>query len=578
MVAFLSLIVLLGIVTGAVVRYQLTRAASFLTLPLVVAVLYPAPTWSQEVDGGAASLAIMPVTVIDVREGVSKPGRTVLVEGSRITAVGPAESVEIPADARVVDGTGKYLIPGLWDTHVHSVWNLGENTGVRSMARMDWHFPLLLAHGVTGVRNMNDATADVTLELTNSVKRRLAEGELIGPRLLANGPSIDGDPPLPSDPVVVLTAAEARAVADSLADAGADFIKVYENLPREAYFAVMDRARRRGIPVDGHVPFRVTPEEAAEAGQRTVEHPEALAAGCSTRADAERERFARVLSEYDSLPDDEKFLAQFRYYRALYDTWDPAACTPMIEAYRRNDVALAADLIGFHHVVNAKEILSDTSSMRLVPRATRRNWEEWLDSETARKFQSILRPIVSLQAEQVRLANEAGVVLLAATDVGIPMQVPGISLHEELALLVQAGLTPLEAVRTATLNPARVLGLADSLGTIEAGKLADLVLLEANPLKDITNTRQIAAVILDGRYLDRAALDELLAEVERAATRSEEAPSNSLLREGQSQGEEAHDDTVHVAPPTGKNESGRARLTVPDVTVLGHPEGTVPGQ
>lgn len=266
--------------------------------------------------------------------------------------------------------------------------------------------------------------------------------------------------------------------------------------------------------MDGHVPFRVTPEEAAGAGQRTVEHPEGLAAGCSNAAEAERERFDRILYEYDRLPDDEKFLAQFRYYRGLYDSWNPAACTSMIAAYRRYGVALAADLVTYHHIVHAEQVLSDTVSMRLVPHAIRRNWEAVLDSETTRKLQSILRPIVPVQAEQVRLFNEAGGTLLAATDVGVPWQVPGISLHEQLALLVEAGLTPLEALGAATLNPARVLGLADSLGTVEEGKLADVVLLEANPLEDITNTRRIRAVVANGRLYRRADLDGLLANVE----------------------------------------------------------------
>jgi imidazolonepropionase-like amidohydrolase len=204
----------------------------------------------------------------------------------------------------------------------------------------------------------------------------------------------------------------------------------------------------------------------------------------------------------------------FRHERALYDSRDPAACAATIEAYRRNGVADTPTIVGYHHVVNAKEILSDAASMRLVPAAIRANWEARVDSETFHELQSLVRPMVSLYAENTRLLHEAGVVLLAGTDVGIPMLVPGLSLHEELVLLVKAGLTPLEALRTATLNPARVLGLANSLGTIEPGKLADLVLLDANPLEDIHNTRKIRAVLADGRLFRRVDLDRLLAEVE----------------------------------------------------------------
>jgi imidazolonepropionase-like amidohydrolase len=204
---------------------------------------------------------------------------------------------------------------------------------------------------------------------------------------------------------------------------------------------------------------------------------------------------------------------QIRHYRALYDSWDPSACASAFEAYRQHGVAVTVDLLVYHHIVHAEQILADTSRMRLVPAAIHRDWENLLDSETTQELQSILRPIPALELEIVRLANEAGVLLLAATDVDIPMGIPGLSLHEELVRLVDAGLTPLEALQTATLNPAQVLGLADSLGTIEAGKLADFVLLDANPLEDIRNTQKIRAVVADGQRYRRADLDRLLAEV-----------------------------------------------------------------
>jgi imidazolonepropionase-like amidohydrolase len=421
----------------------------------------------------------------------------------------------VPDHAEVVEAAGRYLIPGLWDMHVHAMANVAVDRSFQSVAAQDWHFPLFLAHGVTGVRNMNDGTGDLTLELTKAVRRRLADGELPGPpRFLSAGPSLDGDPPLGSNPVVVRTAADARAAVAQLVSNGADLIKVYENLSREAYFAIMDEARRRGIPVDGHVPFRVTPEEAADAGQRTAEHPEALAAGCSTAGEAERERFAEDLANYDGLAgSSELLLMQIRHYRALYDSLDPAACALAFRMYRESGVAVAADLLVYHHIVHADKLLADTARMQLVPEAIRRNWKDFGDSETLREFQLILRPIIPLELENVRLANRAGVVLLAATDVEFPLGVPGLALHEELVRLVEAGLTPLEALQAATLNPARVLKMADALGSIEPGKLADLVLLDRNPLEDIRNTQKIRAVVADGRLYRRADLDQLLAGV-----------------------------------------------------------------
>jgi imidazolonepropionase-like amidohydrolase len=462
-------------------------------------------------------LGFRAVNVVDVETGAILPDQTVLVEEGRIAAVGPSADVELPEGAEVVDGTGRYLIPGLWDMHVHSVSK--AEPGVPEPHT--WHFPLFLAHGVTGVRNMNDATGDVTLTLTNAVKRALARGEVVGPRLVAAGPSVDGDPPLGSSSVVVRTAADARAVIDSLTDAGADFVKPYENLSREAYFALVDQAQRRGLPVYGHVPFRVGIAEAAEAGQRTIEHPEAIAASCSYAADAIREHFSDVLADYDGLPGAERFLVQFRIYRALYETRDSTACASDIDALRRNGVAAAVDLLAYHGVVYADEILADTAAMGLVPDPVRRNWEAMASDEVTAEFQSILRPILPLELKNARLLHESGVTLLASTDVGVPLQVPGLSLHRELVRLTEAGLTPLEALQAATLNPARAMGTADSLGTVEVGKLADLVLLDADPLADIANTQRIRAVVAAGRLYRRADLDGLVENARGVSRRSE---------------------------------------------------------
>ena len=193
------------------------------------------------------TVAIRGATLVDVMDGSLRPGQTVLIGGNRIVTVGPTGAVRIPDDVELLDAEGAYLIPGLWDMHVHSA------------ASADWHFPLFLAHGVTGVRNMH-TSVDNPLALTTAIKRRLAEGELLGPRFLANGPILDGAPAIQPGSVSASDPVTGRALVDSLAAAGADFIKVYDNLSPETYDAVLARARSRAIPVDGHLPMLIPAE------------------------------------------------------------------------------------------------------------------------------------------------------------------------------------------------------------------------------------------------------------------------------------------------------------------------------
>lgn len=460
----------------------------------ILSIVVAAPLAAQD----PPSIVIQNVVVVDVTDGSLLDNRTVLVEGNRIAAVGAVDKVGVPDDAEVVDGAGGFLIPGLWDMHVHSA------------ANVSWHFPLFVAYGVTGVRNMH-TTVDTALALTTDIQRRLAEGKLLGPRFLANGPIMDGEPPVWPGTVVVNTATEGRAAVDSLAHGGADFIKVYDHLSREAYFAIADQARRRGFPMVGHVPYRVRPEEAAEVGQRTDEHMLGLQWGCSVRADSLRAERRR--SDSWNLSFFEGLLAEFRVERALYDTRSPFLCTSTLEAYRKNGMAVVPNLVIHHNNNHADQVLRDTVHTRFIPRAMRSQWEQ----RAGGPITELMRPTWEARKDNVRLMSEADVLILAGTDLGNPMLIPGLSLHQELELLFQAGLTSLEALQTATLNPAQFFGRTDELGTVTEGKLADLVLLEANPLEDITNTRRIRAVVADGRLYRRSDLDRLLAEVEASA-------------------------------------------------------------
>jgi imidazolonepropionase-like amidohydrolase len=407
------------------------------------------------------SLAITHVTVVDVAAGVLVAGQNVIVRGGRIVAVGDTARVAVPAGATVVHGRGRFLIPGLWDMHVHALFDA-------EVART--FLPRFVAEGVTGVRDMGGK-----VEVMRAARFALLAGTLVGPRLVAAGRILDGPQPVDSSvSIAVGTPEQARAAVDSLANSGADFIKVYTLLPRAAYFAVLREAARLHLPVAGHVPADVTTLEAADSGQRSIEH----------------------------LRDEVEPLCKAA----------DAACGRLLDSLRAHRVWLVPTLV----VLRAKAILNDSSLIRdprlsTMPSLVRDAWE-------AIRAGKQDRPSAYWREKRTRFFGELAltgaawkdnVPLLAGTDAGALYTYPGSSLHDELAQLVRAGLTPAAALRAATLGPAEFLGATDTLGTVAAGKVADLVLLDADPLADIRNTRSIRAVVLRGQLFGRDALDAL---------------------------------------------------------------------
>jgi imidazolonepropionase-like amidohydrolase len=411
---------------------------------------------------GAPVVAITGVGVVDVARGRVVPAQTVLVAGSRITAVGAAGRVRVPAGAVVVDGRGRFVIPGLWDMHTHALWDRSAR---------DAAMPLFVASGVTGIRDMG---GDLALAL--ATRAAVRSSAMVGPRIVTPGPILDG--PRPVDPSIswaISTPQDGRRAVDSLAAAGADFVKVYTLIPRDAFLAVLARARLRGLAVAGHVPAAVTPDAAARAGQRSMEHMRDELEPYCTPSTA-------------------------------------AACEPLFRAFRRYHTWQTPTLV----VLRSKSMLNDSAlekdpRLAYAPAAALRDWRAVRDAK-------LRRPDTDWARQRARFAGElwlagamarAGVPLLAGSDADALYTYPGSSLQEELELLVRAGLSPAAALRTATLEPARYLQATDSLGTVAPGRVADLVLLDANPLADIHATRAIAAVVLNGRYLDRRALDAL---------------------------------------------------------------------
>jgi imidazolonepropionase-like amidohydrolase len=448
------------------------------------------------VTGQESILAITHVNVIDGTGTPVLADMTVTVQSNRISQVGKSGTTSVPKAARVVDGRGKYLIPGLWDMHVHEIFGewLPEDEKI---------IPLLfVANGVTGVRDMGG-----DLEPLKRWRARIAAGQLIGPRMIIAGPMLDGPVPQFPSSAPVKDAADGRKIVDELQKNGADFIKIQSLVPRDGYFAAADEAKKVGIVFAGHVPDKVRATEASNAGQKSVEHLTGVFEGCSTVEDE--------LMAAPRGPGRGRFLS----------TYDPERAKALIALFVKNQTWQVPTL----YWERGEWLIEQTNSSpdplaKYAPAAWRdRTWpmftrdilKGWSTDPLADRekfFQAELKMVGDM--------NKAGVPILAGTDTAAGVRVyPGFSLHEELELLVQAGLTPMQALQASTANAAKYLGLADT-GTIETGKRADLVLLDSDPLQDIKNTRKIQSVILAGRYFSRADLDHLLHEVEEEAAKS----------------------------------------------------------
>jgi imidazolonepropionase-like amidohydrolase len=464
-------------------------------------------------DSQRSGIAFTDVTVIDGTGAPARSGQTVVVQGERITFVGSTEDTTVPVGVRIVEGTGLTLIPGLWDMHVHpddpEIWELIDPPP----HLRDVFMPNFVAWGVTSVRDTGGRW-----DVIQDWRPRIESGDLVGPRIVAGGPLVDGPEPSWPGSVAVADAASARTAVDSLADVGVDFIKVYSRLPNDAFHATVERAHERGLKVVGHVPNDVTLDEALEAGMDNQEHmlqmpqafsdfDEIVASLRSEGIDPDSpegglEAARRAAEGYD--PE-----AAAAYYRRLAQAG--IHVTPTLIVWRRNAYYDPDDPVA-------------TPLLDLVPEYLRTWWTPEVNVHLRSRTPESVQRLRTYYASWLRIAGDlhaAGVPLMAGSDTGgNPHLLPGFSLHEELELLVEAGLAPMAALQAATSTPARFLGVLDEVGTIEAGKRADLVLLDGDPLTDIRNTRRIAAVMLNGRYWGPQDREVLLEEIRQRAAGS----------------------------------------------------------
>ena len=481
---------------------------------VMLLILAPILCCQPNEQAGDRILAFTNVTVIDATGSPPQPGMTLVVVGSRITALDKTTSVELPPDALLVDATGKFVIPGLWNMHVHTLQSMasdGESVDVH-----ETFFPLFVANGITGVRDMNG-----DLAILKRVRQSISVGELLGPTIVAAGPIVDGVS-WPFGSIAVQSEDDGRRAVRLLEERGADFVKVGSLVPREAYFSIADEAKRRNLPVAGHVPFSVTAAEASDAGQRSIEHFDGVLIACSRAERVLREEIREAIETGDG-GFSVVWLARVRAEAKALDTCEQKLASQLTSLFANNRTWQVPTLtLKRATAFIDDEDFTDDPRVEYIPDFLTDTWGEdnpLTGDYTSKDFENEKR-VFAKQLELVGEMHEAGVMFMAGTDAIDPFIFPGFSLHDELALFVQAGLTPMEALQTATRNPAQYLGMSDSVGTVGVGTLADLVLLDGNPLEDIRNTQKIWAVVLQGRLLQKEALEELLASQRAAASES----------------------------------------------------------
>jgi imidazolonepropionase-like amidohydrolase len=443
--------------------------------------------WSLE-----DTLVLTDVNVVDIRSGEIHPDQIIILVKNRISTVGPRKQVHYPRSAPTINGRGAYLIPGLWDMHVHLVFG-------------DWFplaqqisLPLFVANGITGVRDMGSE-----LEAVQTWRNEIEAGRLTGPRIMTSGAMLDGPKPRFPSSIAIATPEDGRRAVDNQKRAGVDFIKLQSLIPRDAVFAIADEARKQEIPLEGHVPDSTRASEMSEAGMHSFEHLIGIFEGSS--------------------PLEDEFLKGDKTETRFLASYDPARAGALAALLAKNQTWQCPTLVWERggNLIDITDFSKDTRAKYVPAYWKDQTWKKFTeqieaefntdDLETRKKF-------LEKELEVVQLLHKAGVPFLAGTDTPPGVYIfPGFSLHEELQRFVAAGFTPLEALQTATLNPARFFHMEDQLGAIENGKIADLVFLDANPLEDIRNTQKVSGVILNGRFFSRNDLQKMLQGVEESA-------------------------------------------------------------
>ena len=387
----------------------------------------------------------------------------IIINDGKIVKLGKAWKTRVPKNATVIDGKGKFLTPGLIDMHVH-IW-------------LDDELELYLANGVTGVRDMFGNFGRL------SMKKKIQEGKILGPRLYVASPIIDGDPPYWDGSTVITNPDDAEKYVKSYKEMGYDFIKIYEGLTNDVYDAIIEAAKKEDIPVVGHIPSSVGIEKALQAGQKSIEH----------------------LDKYTDSED---------LYNMTIDNnvWN----CPTIVLYTNRILPLLGEKVAGIEYVDPRSVSIWGVRMGL-PRGSAEEYvksnqyiADSLPQESIESYVERVKSIIEESKTVTKNLYDRGGIILLGTDTNNPFIVPGFSIHDELFNLVEAGLTPYEAIKAGTYDAAEFLNILEEAGTVEENKNADLVLLDGNPLDDIANMKKIEGVMLMGRWISKSEIDDML--------------------------------------------------------------------
>ena len=450
-------------------------------------------------------LLIQNINIVDVEKGEIVEGMDVFILRDRIYEIVDSKTLDLEANF-TLDGTGKYLIPGLWDMHAHpddpEMWKMKPRKESRDLL-----LPLFVLHGVTGIRDMGGS-----LRVVNEWRENIANGSILGPTIFAAGPIIDGPKSRLEGVVRFSSPKQAPQKVDSLIEAGVDFLKIHSSLPKSTYFALSEYAQSIDFPFCGYLPQSVTNEEASDSGINSLEHLLNIPLECSSVESDVRNRTV----DYGGIEDR---LGKYIFRNKLIiDSYDSEKADALFKTFVENGTWLTPTISRWYK--NAwfeSEEIKDQAYFKYLPTYMRKYWNPQYNDHLKFRQQEFLNANQLLVEHYIKIIgdmNDAGVRLLAGTDTGAnPLCWPGLGVHYEIELFEKAGLTPIGALRTATLNPVLYFGIEEDYGTIEKGKFADMVVLDANPLETVSNTQKISGVVKSGMVFNKNRIKEYLSEI-----------------------------------------------------------------